>query len=168
MSMLGFFHRDCNRMLILLGEKTLGCRHIKEMFQPALKTRLRMFFQLRLRDNLCRICRCYHEPDAPPPPNPPPPPPKPPPPKPPRPLPPRPPPAIKACKISWASEVTNKKNTPAPIIKLAIKPMPLTRPAAVPATAAVAALSFLPKIIEAITPATIINSTLLNVALLAF
>src|SRR5690606_41538399 len=94
-----------------------------------------MFFQLRLRDNLCRVCRCYHEPDAPPPPKPPPPPPKPPP-KPPRPLPPRPTPEAKAYKSSCASEVINTKNTPIPIIKLAIKPMPLTRPAAVPATAA--------------------------------
>src|SRR5690606_27005845 len=155
-------------MLILLGEKAFGCRHIKEMLEPAFKTRLCMFFQLGMRDDLCRICSCYHEPDAPPPPNPPPPPPKPPPPKPPRPLPPRPPPAIKACKISCASEVTSKKNTPAPIIKLAIKPMPLTRPAAVPATAAVAALSFLPKILGPTTTATSCNCTLLNVALLAF
>src|SRR5690606_12958661 len=106
---------------VLPGKKALGCRHIKEMLEPALKTWLCMFFQLGLRDNLCRICRCYHEPDAPPPPNPPPPPPTPPPPKPPRPLPPRPPPAINACKISCASEVTSKKKTPAPIIKLAIK-----------------------------------------------
>src|SRR5690606_30386556 len=160
MPMLGFFHRHCNRMLILLGEKTLGCRHIKEMLEPALKTRLCMLFQLRLGDNLCRIC-CYHEPDAPPPPNPPPPPPKPPPPKPPRPLPlPRPPPAKKACKISWAIEVINKMKIPAPIIRLATKPKPFTNPAAVPATAAVAALRRLPKIMEPITPAIIIKITL--------
>src|SRR5690606_37918809 len=164
MSMLGFFHRKCNRMLILLGEKTLGCRHIKEMLEPALKARLRMFFQLGLRDNFCRICCCYHEPDAPPPPKPPPPPPKPPPPNPPRPPPPRPAPEAKAYKSSCASEVINTKNTPIPIIKLAIKPMPLTRPAAVPATAAVAALSFLPKIIEATTPAMIIKITAPKVA----
>src|SRR5690606_41575943 len=124
MAMLGFFNCQRNRMLILLAKKPFGGGHIEKMLEPAFKTRLNRLFQLWLRDNLCSICSRYHEPDAPPPPKPPPPPPKPPPPKPPRPLPPRPPPAIKACKISCASEVTNNKNTPAPIIKLAIQPMP--------------------------------------------
>src|SRR5690606_29301268 len=100
MPMLCFFDCERNRMLILSGEKALRCRHIKEMFQPALKTWLCMLSQLRLCDDVCCISCCYHEPDAPPPPKPPPPPLKPPPPKPPRPLPPRPAPAIKACKTS--------------------------------------------------------------------
>ncbi len=63
----------------------------------------------------------------------------------------------KIWKMVCAMAVMSKKKIPAPIIKLVIKPAPLTKPATVPATAAVEALKRFPTISEPITPAIKIN-----------
>ncbi len=61
----------------------------------------------------------------------------------------------------------SKKKIPPPISKLVTKPAPFTKPATVPATAAVEALKRLPTTNEPIAPAIKINIAVLNVLLLA-